>query len=110
MPLTEKKARKVGQKVVKAAGYSSPADLAVKGGKAAANWALKKYRAYSKAKAEKEAKERKAKAKKDADTYQPPTQEKKKPNKADQPGMRATESAIEKRRRRQREELHGTSK
>ncbi len=35
---------------------------------------------------------------------------KKKKGKPGGPGIRATEGAIEKRRRRQREELHGTSK
>jgi hypothetical protein len=76
----------------------------------AAKLALKRTRKYFADKKAKSAAERKAKADKAADTYQPPTQEKKKPKKPAEPGMRATESAIEKRRRRQREELHGTSK
>jgi hypothetical protein len=85
MPLTKEQAKTVtatGQKVVKAAGYASPANLAVKGGRAAASWALQKYRAYAKAKSDRAAKEAKAKAEKAADTYQPPTQDKpKKPAK-----------------------------
>jgi hypothetical protein len=103
MPLTREQAGKAGKKAVEVAGYSTPANLAVKGGKAAARWALDKYRAYSKAKAAKEAEERKKKAEKGADTYQPPaaTQEKKAPKK-----KKSQLDRIRENQRRKRESLN----
>jgi len=74
------------------------------GSQAAGALALKRTRKYFADKKAAKAKAAKAKAEKAADSYQPPAKKK------EEPGIRATESAIEKRRRRQREELHGTSK
>jgi hypothetical protein len=73
------------------------------GSQAAGALALKRTRKYFADKKAAKAKTTKAKAEKAADSYQPPAEKK-------EPGLGATESAIEKRRRRMREELHGTSK
>jgi hypothetical protein len=94
------------KKVVKTASEipTSASSLAVKGGVAAARWALDKYRAYSKAKSEAEAKKRKDAAEKAADTYevQPEgtkTMPKKKPPKGQL-------DRIEENQRRKRESLN----
>ena len=67
MPLTGKKGyaketTDVGKKVVDVASGATPSGAVVRGGKAAARWALDKYRAYSKAKSKRDAEEAKKKA------------------------------------------------
>jgi membrane protein involved in colicin uptake len=68
MPLTGNKGyaknevTDVGKKVVDVASGATPSGAVVRGGRAAAKWALDKYRAYSKAKAKRDADEAKKKA------------------------------------------------
>lgn len=103
------------KKVVKTASQvpTSPAGVAVSGGRAAAKWALDKYRAYSKSKRDKAAAERKRKAEAGADrlygkgtTIKPPAKPATPPKTMPASGdsMKKTETAIEKRNRRLREE------
>jgi hypothetical protein len=73
MPLTgtkgydKKQVTDTGKKVVDVASGATPATAVVRGGRAAAKWALDKYRAYTKSKAERDAAKRKADAEKRAD-------------------------------------------
>ena len=81
------------------------------GSQEAGKLALKRTRKYFADRKAAKAKAAKAKAEKAADTYQPPKEKTEtKPKPVTEPGIEATESAIEKRKRREREELHGTSK
>jgi len=64
---TKKQVTDVGKKVIDVASGATPSGAVVRGGKAAAKWALDKYRAYTKSKSEKEAAKRKADAEKRAD-------------------------------------------
>ncbi len=112
---TEKKVTNVGKKVVDVASGATPSGAVVRGGKAAAKWALDKYRAYTKAKSDKTKAEAKAKAEKRADelygkgtSIKPkaakPEPKPAKPKPAPQPGMQRAVSAIDKRNQRLREE------
>jgi membrane protein involved in colicin uptake len=127
MPLTgtkgyaKKEVTKVGEKVADVASGATPSGAVVRGGKAAAKWALDKYRAYSAAKktrdavdAKKKAAAEKAKNEARADelygkgtTVKPtpaPASPAKPTTPTQQPGIRKAMTAIERRNQRLREE------
>jgi heme-binding NEAT domain protein len=121
---TKKQVTKVGEKVADVASGATPSGAVVRGGKAAARWALDKYRAYTAAKkarddvdAKKKAAAEKAKNEARADelygkgtTVKPtptptptPKPEVKKPV-----SLRSTVDRIEENKRRKAQELKGT--
>jgi hypothetical protein len=115
MPLTGTKG--YGKKVVETASEvtqaaSSPASAAVMGGKAAARWALDKYRSYTKAKRDKKAADKKAADEKRADelygkgtTIKPTPKPGAKPTVKKPVTLKSTVEIMKERKRREAQEL-----